>query len=159
MKERRLTPVRLPAAPVEVVSSMSEVKSLGSSAGEKRAAEDPPADCGHDDSVDENGELDAEEDVSMDCASVKEYCDARDLWMVACRQPEEEDVEDVDSSVALEQDSCEAQYWDDRTGKPSNAEKVRAARAEELPELDRRVWEEVRRFPSFLNSVSRQAIR
>ena len=34
------------------------------------------------------------------------------------------------------------QFHDDRTGKPLDAEKVRAARAEELRELDRRVWEE-----------------
>ena len=61
--------------------------------------------------------------------------------MVACREPEE-DVEDAESSGAFEQDSCEAQFWDNRTGKPLDAEKVRAARAEELRELDRRVWEE-----------------
>ena len=56
--------------------------------------------------------------------------------MVACREPEE-DVEDAESSGAFEQDSCEAQFWDNRTGKPLDAEKVRAARAEELRELDR----------------------
>ena len=33
-------------------------------------------------------------------------------------------------------------FRDDRTGKPLDADKVRAARAEELRELDRRVWVE-----------------
>ena len=33
-------------------------------------------------------------------------------------------------------------FWDDRTGKLLDSEKVRAARAEELRELDRRVWVE-----------------
>ena len=43
--------------------------------GEKRAAEDPPANCGDDDSVDEKGEMEQQEDVSMDCMSFQEYCD------------------------------------------------------------------------------------
>ena len=109
--------------------------------GKKRAAEDPPADCGDDDSVNKKGEMEQQEDVSMECLSFQEHCDTGGLWMVACREPEE-DVEDAESSGALEQDSFEEQFWDNRTGKPLDAEKVRAARAEELRELDRRVWEE-----------------
>ena len=105
--------------------------------GEKRAAEDPPADCDHEMIPWTTRER---EDFSMDCASFQEYCDAGGLWTVACRELEE-DVED-DSSGVRGQDSCEAQHWDDRTGKPLDAEKVRAVRAEELRELDRRVWEE-----------------
>ena len=114
---------------------------IGVQRGVKRAAEDPPADCGDNDPVDEKGETEQQEGVSMDCMSFQEYCDGGGLWMVACREPEE-DVEDAESSGAFEQDSCEAQFWDNRTGKPLDAEKVRAARAEELRELDRRVWEE-----------------
>ena len=77
----------------------------------------------------------------MECLSFQEYCDTGGLWMVACREPEE-DVGDAESSGALEQDSFEEQFFDNRTRKPLDAEKVRAARAEELRELDRRVWEE-----------------
>ena len=109
--------------------------------GKKRAAEDPPADCGDDDSVNKKGEMEQQEDVSMECLGFQEHCDIGGLWMVACREPEE-DVEDAESSGALEQDSFEEQFWDNRTGKPLDAEKVRAARAEELRELDRLVWEE-----------------
>ena len=90
---------------------------IGVQRGEKRAAEDPPADCGDDDSVDEKGEMEQQEDVSMDCMSFQEHCDTGGLWMVACREPEE-DVEDAESSGAFQQDSCEAQFWDNRRGKP-----------------------------------------
>ena len=115
--------------------------SQASSAGKKRAAEDPPSDCGDDDSVNKKGEMEQQEDVSMECLSFQEYCDTGGLWIIACREPKE-DVEDSESSGASEQDSFEEQFWDNRTGKPLDAEKVRAARAEELRELDRRVWEE-----------------
>ena len=108
---------------------------IGVHRGGKRAAEDPPADCGDNDPVDEKRETEQQEGVSMDCMSFQEYCDAGGLWMAACQEPEE-DLEDAESSGAFEQDSCEAQFWDNRTGKPLDAEKVRAARAEELRELD-----------------------
>ena len=72
--------------------------------GKKRAAEDPPADCGDDDSVNKKGEMEQQEDVSMECLTFQEHCDIGGLWMVACREPEE-DVEDAESSGALEQDS------------------------------------------------------
>ena len=69
--------------------------------------------------------------------------------MVACREPEE-DLEGSESVLfpsetfqgRAKQDVRGGEFWDDRTGKPLNSEKVRAARAEELRELDRRVWVE-----------------
>ena len=86
-------------------------------------------------------------DTAMDCLSFQEYCDTRGLWMVACREPEE-DLEG--SEIVLfpsetlparaKQDFRGGEFWDDRTGKPLDSEKVRAALAEELRELDRRVW-------------------
>ena len=69
--------------------------------GKKRAAEDPPADCGDDDSVNKKGEMEQQEDVSMECLSFQEYCDTGGLWMVACRELEE-DVEDAESSGVLD---------------------------------------------------------
>ena len=114
----------------------------GERRGEKRAAEDPAAD-GREDSVDEKGESKNDEDVSMDCMSFQEYCDTGGLWMVACREPDE-DIEEGEGELSGRQapDQCGMQFHDDRTGKPLVAEKVRAARAEELRELDRRLWEE-----------------
>ena len=63
--------------------------------------------------------------------------------MIACRESEE-DSEEQDETVpiATEQDVIQEEYWDDRTGKLLDSQKVRAARAEELRELDRRVWVE-----------------
>ena len=69
--------------------------------------------------------------------------------MVACREPEE-DLEGSESvpfpsetlPAGTEQDVRGGDFWDDRTGMPWDSEKVRAARAEELRELDRRVWGE-----------------
>ena len=87
------------------------------------------------------GEMEQQEAVSMECMSFQEYCDTGGLWMVACREPEE-DVQDAESSGAFEHDLCEVQFWDNRTGELLDAERVRAALAEELRELDRRVWEE-----------------
>ena len=67
--------------------------------------------------------------------------------MVACCEPEEplEGSESVlfpseTLPAGTEQDVRGGEFWDDRTGKPLDSEKVRAARAEELRELDRRVW-------------------
>ena len=74
--------------------------------GKKRAAEDPPADCGDGDSMNKKGEMEQQEDVSMECLSFQENCDTRGLWMVACR----EHVEDAESSGALQQDSFEEQF-------------------------------------------------
>ena len=111
----------------------------GERRGEKRAAEDPAAD-GREDSVGEKGESKNDEDVSMDCMSFQEYCDTGGLWMVACREPDEdiEEGEGGELSEGQAPDQCGMQVHDDRTGKPLDAEKVRAARAEELLELDRR---------------------
>ena len=85
----------------------------------------------------------------MDCLSFQKYCDTGRLWMVACREPEE----DLEGSEGVlfpaeslpagnKQDVRCGEFWDDRTGKSLDSEKVRAARAEELRELDRRVWVE-----------------
>ena len=64
--------------------------------------------------------------------------------MIACREPEEdlEETQDEPVPIATEQDVLQEEFWDDRTGKLLDSEKVRAARAEELRELDRRVWVE-----------------
>ena len=115
----------------------------GDRRGEKRTAEDPAAD-GREDSVDEKGESKNDEDVSMDCMSFQEYCDTGGLWMVACREPDEhiEEGEGGELSGGQATDHCGMQFHDDRTGRPLDAEKVRAARAEKLRKLDRRVWEE-----------------
>ena len=53
--------------------------------------------------------MEQQEDVSMGCVSYQEYCDTGGLWVVACREPEE-DVEYAESSGAFEQDSCEEQF-------------------------------------------------
>ena len=65
----------------------------------------------------------------------------------ACRGPEE-DVEDSweaeeDFGGALNGDQYIAEFLDDRTGKPLDTAKVRAAREEELAELERRVFKVV----------------
>ena len=62
--------------------------------------------------------------------------------MIACREPEEdlEETQDEPVPIATEQDVLQEEFWDDRTGKLLDSEKVRAAPAEELRELDRRVW-------------------
>ena len=68
--------------------------------------------------------------------------------MVACREPEE-DLEGSERVLfpsetlpaGTKQDVRGGEFWDDRTGKPLDSEKVRAARAEELRELDRHVQE------------------
>ena len=124
----------------------------GSEKGEKRAAEDPPDDA-------ERGDQERTEDVGM--SYVQEDMDGRvkfrdydrcgGLWMVACRDPEE-DVEDLPDEQHAGGDIADYEYEygsgemaifrDDRTGKPLDTAKVRAAREEELRELDRRVWEE-----------------
>ena len=49
--------------------------------------------------MDKKGEVEEQEDVPMECLGFQEYCDTGGLWMVACRQPEE-DVEDAESSGA-----------------------------------------------------------
>ena len=121
----------------------------GEQRGEKRAAQDPPADCGQEDPFVESEDLERGKDTAMDCLSFQEYCDTGGLWMVACREPEE-DMEGSESVLfpsetlpaGTEQDVRGGEFWDDRTGKPLDSEKVRAARAEELRELDRRVWVE-----------------
>ena len=121
----------------------------GEQRGEKRAAQDPPADCGQEDPFVESEDLEGGKDTAMDCLSFQECWDTGGLWMVACREPEE-DLE-VSENVLFpsetlpagtEQDVRGGEFWNDRTGKPLDSEKVRAARAEELRELDRRVWVE-----------------
>ena len=62
----------------------------GEQRGEKRAAEDLPADCGQEDSVGQNEELRAGDGTSMECLSFQEYCDSGGLSMIACREPEED---------------------------------------------------------------------
>ena len=62
----------------------------GEQRGEKRAAEDPPADCGQEDSFGQNEELQAGDGTSLECLSFQEYCDSGGLWMIACREPEED---------------------------------------------------------------------
>ena len=116
----------------------------GEQRGEKLAAEDPPADCGQEDSFGQNEELQAGNGTSMECLSFQEYCDSGGLWMIACREPEEdpEETQDEPVPIATEQGLLNEEFWDDRTGKLLDSEKVRAARAEELRELDRRVWVE-----------------
>ena len=116
----------------------------GEQRGEKRAAEDPPADCGQEDSFGQNEELRAGDGASMECSSFQEYCDSGGIWMIACREPEEdlEETQDEPVPIATEQGVLHEKFWDDRTGKLLDSEKVRAARAEELRELDRRVWVE-----------------
>ena len=96
----------------------------GERRGEKRAAEDPAAD-GREDSVDEKGESKNDEDVSMDCMSFQEYCDTGGLWMVACREPDEdiEEGEGGELSEGQAPDQCGMQFHDVRTGKPLDAEK------------------------------------
>ena len=121
----------------------------GEQRGEKRAAQDPPADCGQEDPFVESEDLEGGKGTAMDCLSFQEYCDTGGPWMVACREPEE-DLEGSDSVLfpsetilaGPKQDVRGGEFWDDRTGKPLDSEKVRAARAEELRELDRRVWVE-----------------
>ena len=121
----------------------------GEQRGEKRAAQDPPADCGQEDPFVESEDLEGGKDTAMDCLSFQEYCDTGGLWMVACREPEE-DLEGSESVLfpsetfpaGTKQDVRGGEFWDDRTGKPLESQKVRAARAEELRELDRRVWVE-----------------
>ena len=44
--------------------------------GERRAAEDPPADCGQEDSFGQNEDLRAGDGTSMECLSFQEYCDS-----------------------------------------------------------------------------------
>ena len=77
----------------------------GEQRGEKRAAEDPPADCGQEDSVGQNEELRAGDGTSMECLSFQEYCDSGGLWMIACREPEEdlEETQDEPVPIATEQ--------------------------------------------------------
>ena len=115
----------------------------GGPRGEKRPAEDPPADQGRGDPVGQEAEK-GDEDASMDYVGFREYNDDGGLWMVACHEPDE-DVEELRSAGwgegRLDEDGA-AEFRDDRTGKPLDTEKVRAAREEELRELDRRVWEE-----------------
>ena len=56
----------------------------GEQRGEKRAAEDPPADCGQEDSF--NEELRAGDGTSMECLSFQEYCDSGGLWIANQRK-------------------------------------------------------------------------
>ena len=62
-----------------------------------------------------------------------------EVMVVACE-------DDFDAGYHQAEDGEEepypAEFSDDRTGKPLDAEKVRAAREEELKELERRVWVE-----------------
>ena len=99
----------------------------GKQCGEKRAAEDPPADCGQEDSF--NEELRAGDGTSMECLSFQEYCDSGGLWIIACREPEEdlEETQDEPVPIATEQGVPHEEFWDDRPGKLLDSEKVRAA--------------------------------
>ena len=96
------------------------------------------------DSFGQNAESRADDDTSMESLSFQEYCDSGGLWMIACREPEE-DLQETHHEpvpIATEQGVLHEEFWDDRTGKLLDSEKVRVARAEELRELDRRVWVE-----------------
>ena len=57
--------------------------------GKSVHAEDPPADCGQEDSFGQNEELRAGDGASMECSSFQEYCDSGGIWMIACLEPEE----------------------------------------------------------------------
>ena len=117
------------------VSSSSGPMDIGAGVGE-------PGDRGTKRAAEENTD---NGDALMDCVGFQEYDDAGGLWMVACQEPEE-DVEGFLDAEFQPESKVEhggtVEFRDDRTGKPLDAEKVRAARAEELRELDRRVWEE-----------------
>ena len=88
----------------------------GERRGEKRAAEDPPAD-GRENSVDEKGESKNDEDVSMDRMSFQAYWDTGGVRMVACREPDEdiEEGEGGELSGGQAPDQCGTQFHDDRT--------------------------------------------
>ena len=64
-------------------SSSGCIVSAGGDVISVQRGEDPPADCGDNDPVDEiKRETEQQEVVSMDCMSFQEYCDAGGLWMV-----------------------------------------------------------------------------
>ena len=107
----------------------------GEQRGEKRAAEDPPADCGQEDSF--NEELRAGDGTSMECLSFQEYCDSGGLWMIACREPEEdlEETQDEPVPIANEQGVLHEEFWMTEQGS------YWIPRKSERP-LDRRVWVE-----------------
>ena len=95
----------------------------GEQRGEKRAAQDPPADCGQEDPFVESEDLEGGKDTAMDCLSFQVYCDTGGLWMVACREPEEdrEGSENVlfpseTLPAGTKQDVRSGEFWDDRTG-------------------------------------------
>ena len=108
--------------------------------GQKR-----PAEGSADESRDSN---ETEGDVQMDLVDISfaAYEEYGGLRMVACREPEE-DMRESDEQFQEEDEGDEdwcagGGFKDDRTGKALDPTKVRAAREEELKELDRRVWVE-----------------
>ena len=118
---------------------------LGRKAEGQRAAEEPPADEGRGDLEAQGEKLEGDQDLDLDCMSFQQYEDDGGVWLVACREPDE-DVEGAKEESLGEEigDGMDegVVFRDDRTGKPLDAGKVRAAREEELRELDRRVWQE-----------------
>ena len=86
-----------------------------------------------------------DQDAEMGYVGFQAYDEDGGLWMVACKEPEEDVEEALQDSPPWVNDpglADAAAFRDDRTGKPLDANKVRAAREEEFRELDRRVWQE-----------------
>ena len=118
--------------------------------GQKRGAEDPPEDQdrGDGDGVAVEGVSHLQE-LRVDERDFGEYHRDGGLWMVACREPDEDLQQVPEDNLSAggggsdgDDTGEEVVFRDDRTGKPLDTAKVRAAREEELRELDRRVWEE-----------------
>ena len=106
--------------------------------GQKR-----PAEGSADESPDTN---ETEGDVQMDLVDISfaAYEEYGGLRMVACTKPDE-DMRESDEQFQEEDEGDEdwragGGFKDERTGKALDPAKVRAAREEELKELDRRVW-------------------
>ena len=84
-------------------------------------------------------------DVEMDYVNYQQYEEDGGVWLVACREPETDVEETLGGELGVGDElgfAEDVHFRDDRTGKPLDAAKVRAAREEELKELDRRVWVE-----------------
>ena len=113
--------------------------------GAKRSAEDPPADESRGDPAGGGIVGEKDQDAEMGYVGFQAYDEDGGLWMVACKEPEEDVEEALQDGPPWVNDpglADAAAFRDDRTGKPLDAKKVRAAREEELQELDRRVWQE-----------------
>ena len=72
----------------------------------------------------------------------RDYGEAGGIWSVACCDPDEDDESTAVLLGRGDEISGRAEFWDDTSGKPLNAEKVREARVKEMRELDRMVGKE-----------------